>query len=43
MRRGANCWTDHMLVIAKVNVMLTHHARKNIVKCKPFVRLINFE
>lgn len=25
-----------MIVIAKLNAMLTHHARKNKVKCRPF-------
>ena len=33
--RGANCWTDHKLVRAKLNIVVPHHAGKKGM-CMPF-------
>ncbi|XP_063624759.1 uncharacterized protein LOC134796499 [Cydia splendana] len=30
--RGANCWTDHRLVLTKINISLRRPSRRNVVK-----------
>ena len=34
--RGANCWTDHMLVRGKLNIVAKHRISKKEEKCIPF-------
>ena len=34
--RGENCWTDHMLVKAKLIVVVTRFTSRNVKTCLPF-------
>ena len=34
--RGANCWTDHRLVRAKINIVISRFRSGGVTSCIPF-------